>query len=162
MKTKVQPIPEGYAAITPYLCVKDAAKAIEFYKKAFGAKEVGRITMPDGSIAHAEVEIGNSKLMLSDENPDWGSLSPQTIGGSPTGICLYVEDVDKVFAKAVSEGATVTGEMEVKDQFHGDRSGTVIDPFGYKWTIMTHIEDVTFEEVQKRTDAMFSSSPASK
>lgn len=156
MTTKVQPIPQGYTAITPYISVKNADKAITFYQKAFGAKEIGRITMPDGSIAHAEIEIDGARIMLSDENPEWGNLSPQSLGGSPVGICLYVENVDDVYARAIKEGATVAGEMEVKDQFHGDRSGTIIDPFGHKWTIMTHIEDITFEELQRRTDAMFS------
>lgn len=155
MATKVQPIPEGYTAITPYISVKNAHKAIEFYKRAFGAKEIGRITMPDGSVAHAEIEIGNARIMLAEENEQWGNLSPQTLGGSPVGICLYVENVDEVYARAIREGATTTGEMEVKDQFHGDRSGTLTDPFGHKWTIMTHIEDLTFEELQKRTDEMF-------
>jgi PhnB protein len=155
MKTNVAPIPQGYTAITPYLCVKDAAAALEFYKKAFGAKEIGRITVPGGFVGHAEIEIGGARLMLASENPQWGNVSAQTLGGSPISICLYVENVDEVFASALREGATVTGEMEVKDQFHGDRSGTVLDPFGYKWTIMTHIEDLTFEEVQKRSDAMF-------
>ena len=156
MTTKVQPIPTGFGTLTPYLSVQNAGKAIEFYKNAFGAKEVGRITMPDGTVGHAEIEIGNSKLMLADENPQWGNVGPQTLGGSPIGLCLYVENVDAVYAKAISLGATVSGEMEVKDQFHGDRSGTITDPFGHKWTIMTHIEDISFEELQKRTDAMFS------
>jgi PhnB protein len=156
MASKVQAIPKGYHSITPYICVTNAADAIDFYKRAFGAKEVGRISMPDGKIAHAEIEIGNSKIMLSEENIEWGNTSPQTLGGTTGSLCLYVENVDTVFAKAVKEGAKVTGEMEVKDQFHGDRSGSITDPFGHKWTIMTHIEDVTFEEVQKRTDAMFS------
>ena len=154
MKTK--PIPDGYHSITAYLAVRGADKAIDFYKRAFGAKEIGRITMPDGSLAHAEIEIGDSKIMLAEESPQWGNLSPQTIGGTPVTLCLYVEDVDAVFARALKEGAKVTGEMEVKDQFHGDRSGSLTDPFGFKWVIMTHIEDVSFDEVQRRTDAMFS------
>jgi len=156
MTTKVKSIPEGFTAITPYISVKDASKAIEFYKKVFGAKEVGRINMPDGTIGHAEIEIGGSKIMLADENEQWGNLSPQTLGGTATGLCLYVENVDQVYARAVKEGAKPFGEMEVKDQFHGDRSGSLVDPFGHKWTIMTHIEDVSFEELQKRTDALFS------
>ena len=154
MKTK--PIPEGYHSITAYLAVRGAEKAIDFYKRAFGAKEIGRITMPDGSLAHAEIEIGDSKIMLAEESPQWGNLSPQTVGGTPVTLCLYVEDVDAFFARALKEGAKVTGEMEVKDQFHGDRSGSLTDPFGFKWVIMTHIEDVSFDEVQRRTDAMFS------
>jgi PhnB protein len=156
MSTKVKPIPEVYGAVTPYISVKNAQDAIEFYKKAFGAKEVGRINMPDGTIGHAEIEIGGSKILLADENEQWGNLSPQTLGGTATGLCLYVENVDEVYARAVKEGAKPFGEMEVKDQFHGDRSGSLVDPFGHKWTIMTHIEDISFEELQKRTDAMFS------
>ena len=156
MTTKVQAIPKGYHSLTPYLNIKDAAKAIEFYKKAFGAKVVGKIYMPDGStIAHAEIEIGDSKIMLAEENEQWGNLSPQTIGGSAVSLCLYVEDVDAVFARALKEGGKVIGDMEVKDQFYGDRTGSLTDPFGHKWTIMTHVEDVSFEEMQKRTDAMF-------
>jgi PhnB protein len=157
MTTKVQAIPKGYHSLTPYLNIKDAAKAIEFYKKAFGAKVVGKIYMPDGStIAHAEIEIGDSKIMLAEENEQWGNLSPQTIGGSAVSLCLYVEDVDAVFARALKEGAKPTGEMEVKDQFYGDRAGSLTDPFGHKWSIMTHKEDVPFDELQKRMNAMMS------
>jgi PhnB protein len=155
MKTKVQPIPAGYNSITPYLSVKNAVKAIEFYKKAFGAKEVGRILMPDGTVAHAELEIGSSRIMLAEENEQWGNRSPVSIGGSPITICLYVENVDAVFERALKEGAKVKGDMVVKDQFHGDRSGNLTDPFGHEWSVMTHIEDLTFEELQSRTDAMF-------
>ena len=111
--------------------------------------------MPDGSIGHAELEIGDSKIMLAEENEQWGNLSPQTIGGTPVSLCIYVEDVDAVFARALQAGATVTGEMVVKDQFYGDRTGGITDPFGHKWSIMTHIEDVSFEEMQKRMSAMF-------
>jgi len=157
MTTNVQAIPKGYHTLTPYLNIKDAAKAIEFYKKAFGAKVVGKIYMPDGStIAHAEIEIGDSKIMLAEENEQWGNLSPQTIGGSAVTLCLYVEDVDAVFARALQEGAKPTGEMVVKDQFYGDRAGSLTDPFGHKWSVMTHKEDVSFEELQKRMDAMMS------
>ena len=156
MTTKVQAIPKGYHTLTPYINIKGAVEAIEFYKKAFGAKEIGRILMPDGSIAHAEIEIGDSKIMLAEENVQWGNLSPQTLGGSPVCLCLYVEDVDAVFARALQEGATVTGEMEVKDQFYGDRAGSLTDPFGHKWSIMTHKEDVAFDELQKRMDVMCS------
>ena len=151
---KAKPIPAGYHSLTPYIAVKNADKAIEFYKKAFGAKEVGRITMPDKSIGHAEIEIGDSKIMLAEENKQWGNLSPETIVGSPVQLCLYVDDVDKVFAQALKAGAKVEGGMEVKDQYHGDRSGTLTDPFGHKWTIMTHIEDLSFEELQRRTEEM--------
>jgi PhnB protein len=153
MKTKA--IPEEYNTLTSYISVRGADKAIAFYKKAFGAKEVGRVTMPDGTIGHAELEFGDSKIMLAEESKQWGNLSPLSVGGSPVTLCLYVEDVDKVFAAALKEGATVTGDMVVKDQFHGDRTGSLTDPFGHKWTIMTHIEDVDFRELQKRTDAMF-------
>jgi PhnB protein len=151
---KVQASPKGYHTLTPYINVKGAAEAIEFYKKAFGAKEVTRMTMPDGSIGHAEIEIGDSKIMLAEENEQWGNLSPKTLGGSAVCLCLYVEDVDAVFAKALQEGATVTGEMTVKDQFYGDRTGSLTDPFGHQWSIMTHIEDVSFEEMQKRMNDM--------
>ena len=153
---KAQPIPKGYHSLTAYLAVKGADKAIDFYKKAFGATEVGRLIMPDGSVGHAELEIGDSKIMLAEENEQWGNLSPQSVGGSPVSLCLYVKDVDNVFNAALKEGAKVIGDMGVKDQYHGDRSGSITDPFGHKWVIMTHIEDVSFDEVQKRTDAMFS------
>ncbi|MCK9639027.1 MAG: VOC family protein [Prolixibacteraceae bacterium] len=155
MTTKVQAIPKGFHTLTPYINVKGAVEAIEFYKKSFGAKEVERMLMPDGSIGHAAIEIGDSKIMLAEENALWGNLSPQTIGGSPVSFCLYVEDVDAVFSRALQYGATVLGGMEVKDQFYGDRTGSLTDPFGHKWTIMTHIEDVSPEEMQKRMDAMF-------
>ena len=155
MKTTVQPIPAGYGAVTPYLSVKNAEKAIEFYKKAFGARELGRIKMPDGSVAHAELEIGTSRIMLAEENEQWGNRSPSSLGGSPVSLCLYVENVDEVFERALKEGAKVKGDMTVKDQFHGDRSGSLTDPFGHQWSVMTHIEDLTFEELQSRSDALF-------
>jgi PhnB protein len=117
-------IPKGYNSITPYISVNDAVRAIEFYKKAFGATEVGRITMPDGSIAHAELEINGSKIWLSEENQQWGNHSPKSLGGSPVSLCLYVDNVDVVFSNAIKEGAKVIGEMEVKDQFYGDRAGS--------------------------------------
>ncbi len=150
-----KPIPLGYHTLTPYINIKGAAEAIEFYKKAFGAKEVGRITMASGVIAHAEIEIGDSKIMLAEESAQWGNKSPVTLGGSPVCLCLYVEDVDAVFARALAAGAKVTDGMEVKDQFYGDRTGSVTDPFGHKWTIMTHKEDVSFEEMQKRANVLF-------
>lgn len=157
MTTNVQAVPKGYHTLTPYLNIKGAANAIEFYKKAFGAKVVGKIFMPDGTtIAHAEIEIGNSKIMLAEENEQWRNLSPSTIGDSAVSLCLYVEDVDAVFAMALKEGAKAIGEMEVKDQFYGDRSGSLADPFGHKWSIMTHKEDVSFDELQKRMNAMMS------
>ncbi|MGA2406320.1 MAG: VOC family protein [Bacteroidales bacterium] len=152
---KTRPIPEGYNTLTPYITVIDADKAIEFYKKAFGAKETGRITMPSGTVGHCEMDIGSSKIMIAEENKQWGNLSPETLGGSPVHLCLYVENVDAVFARALQEGAKVMGEMAVKDQFYGDRTGTLTDPFGHKWTIMTHLEDVSYTEMQRRTDEMF-------
>jgi PhnB protein len=155
MEKKVQPIPKGFRSLTAYLSVKNADKAIEFYKKAFKAKEIGRITMPEGKIGHCELEIGDSRIMLAEENEQWGNRSPNTLGGSPVMLCLYVKDVDTVFARALREGAKVKGNMEVKDQFHGDRSGTLIDPFGHEWSIMTHIENLTFKELQARSNAMF-------
>jgi len=155
MATTTQPIPGGFNSLTTYITVKDTIKAIEFYKKAFEARESGRITMPDGSIGHAEMEIGDSKLWLADENAQWGNFSPKTLGGSPLSLCLYVENADTVFSNALKAGAKVLGGMEVKDQFHGDRSGSLTDPFGYKWVIGTHIEDVSFEEMQKRADKLF-------
>ncbi|HET6243738.1 MAG: VOC family protein [Bacteroidetes bacterium] len=155
MTKNTNPIPEGYHSVTPYLNIKGAEQAIEFYKKAFGAKEIGRISMGDGKIGHAEIEIGNSRIMLAEEFPDWGNKGPETLGGSPVALCIYVEDVDKVFKQAIEAGAKIDNNMDVKDQFYGDRSGSLIDPFGHKWTIATHIEDVSFEEMQKRSDAMF-------
>ncbi len=162
MATKVNPIPDAYSSVIPYLNIKDAAKAIEFYKKAFGAKEVGRLTSPDGKVGHCELQIGNSRIMLADENPTWGNKSPQTLGGSPVGMCIYVENVDQVYKNAISAGAKPEGQMgEIQDQFYGDRSGTVVDPFGHKWTLATHIEDVSFEEMQKRFTAMFAKGKSS-
>jgi PhnB protein len=156
MTTNTKHIPSGFNTLTTYITVKDTVKAIEFYKTAFDARETGRITMPDGSVGHAELEIGDSKLWLADENAQWGNFSPKTLGGSPVSLCLYVDDADAVFARALKAGARVLGDMEVKDQFHGDRSGSLTDPFGYKWVIGTHIEDVSFEEMQKRVDLLFS------
>lgn len=156
MEMKNSSTPKGFNTLTPYINVKGALEAIEFYKRAFGATEVGRISMPDGSIAHAELQIGDSRIMLAEENTQWGNVSPQTLGGSPVTLCIYAENVDAVFAKALEEGATITGDMEVKDQFYGDRAGSLTDPFGHKWSIMTHLEDVSFEEMQKRMDQMFS------
>jgi len=147
----VKPIPDGYHTVTPYLCVRGAAAAIDFYVKAFGAEEVLRMTLPNGAVGHAEVKIGDSRVMLGDESPEWGSKGPQSLGGTPTGLCVYVEDVDAVFARAVAAGAAV--ERPVVDQFYGDRSGTVIDPFGHKWTIATHKEDLSPAEMQARMDA---------
>lgn len=148
-------IPGGYDMVIPYLNIKGATEAVEFYKKAFGAEEVGRISMADGTIGHCEMKIGNARFMIAEESITWGNKSPMTIGGTPVSLCVYVDDVDAVFNRAVAEGATPVGEMVVKDQFYGDRAGTISDPFGHHWSLMTHIEDVTFEEMQKRSDVMF-------
>lgn len=155
MTKKVKGIPEGYNNLVIYLTIKEAAKAMDFYKKIFGAKEVGRLTMPDGSIAHAELQFGDTRIMMAEENPQWGNQSPQKLGGCPVGLCLYVENVDEVFKQAIAAGCKTDQNMEVKDQFYGDRSGSLIDPFGYKWTIATNIEEVSFEEMQKRMEKMF-------
>jgi len=148
MASKVKPIPDGYHSLTPYLYIKGAAKAIEFYKKAFGATELFRMDGPGGQVGHAEIKIGDSALMLADENPGMGALSPQTVGGCPMSILIYVEDVDAVFKQAVAAGATV--KDEVTDKFYGDRMGGVTDPFGFTWYLGTHVEDVSPEEMQKR------------
>ncbi len=154
MNTKVNPIPEGYHTITPYLIIKDAARAIEFYKEAFGAAEGCQpFKDPNGKIMHAELTLGDSRFMLADEFPEMGAKSPKTIGGSAVGLALYVEDVDKVVNQAVAAGAKMV--RPVQDQFYGDRSGQVEDPFGHKWTVSTHIEDVSPEEMHKRAAAMF-------
>ncbi|MEO8119959.1 MAG: VOC family protein [Rhodoferax sp.] len=150
----VKPMPEGFHAITPYLSVKDAKAAIAFYEGIFGASEVGRILMPGGAVGHAELQIGGARLMLAEEMPEWGNKSPTTLGGSPVTIALYVADVDATYQRALDAGATVI--EPVKDQFYGDRAGSLQDPFGHKWHILTHIEDVPFDEMQKRCDAMFS------
>lgn len=150
-------IPEGFHSLTPYLIVKDGKAAMAFYAKALGAKEVLRLCMPDGSIAHAEMIVGDSHFMLSEENPQWGSKGPNTLGGTPCGLCLYVEDCDRVFNQAVAAGAIV--ERPVMDQFYGDRSGTVIDPDGHKWTIATHRQDMTAAEMQKAMDDWLKSMP---
>jgi PhnB protein len=147
----VKPIPDGYYTVTPYLIVRDAARALEFYKKAFGATELLRLADPSGRIGHAEIKIGNSPVMLADEHPEMGIRGPQSIGGSAVIIGLYVEDVDALFGRAVAAGATVT--RPVKDQFYGDRAGTVTDPFGHVWSIATHKEDVSPEEIRKRFEA---------
>jgi PhnB protein len=148
----VKPIPDGYHTVTPYLIINGAAAALDFYKKAFNAKELFRFGDPSGKIMHAEIKIGDSPVMLADECPEFLAVSPQTLGGTPIGIMLYVENVDALFNQAVAAGAKV--ERPVKDQFYGDRSGTLTDPFGHKWTIGTHKEDVSMEEMKKRMAAM--------
>jgi len=148
---KVEPIPAEYAGVTPYLSVKDAAAAIEFYKKGFGATELMRLPGPDGKIGHAEVKIGKAIVMLADESSEAGHLSPPTLGGSTVKLHMYVEDVDSFFEKAVAAGAKVL--YPLADQFYGDRSGRLEDPFGHVWLVSTHIEDVAPEEMQKRMEA---------
>jgi PhnB protein len=150
----VKPIPDGYRSVTPYLAVDGAEQAIAFYAKAFGAKERGRMQSPDGKIAHAELEIGDSLVMLSDPLPQFVTKSPLELGGSSASVMLYVEDVDAVVQQAVKAGATL--EREPEDQFWGDRFGAVVDPFGHMWSIATHVEDVSPEEMQKRAQAAMS------
>jgi PhnB protein len=149
---KVKPIPDGYRSVTPYLVVKGAAQAIDFYKKVFGAKEKFRMDGPGGTIAHAEIEIGDSVVMLADENPQHGALSPATVGGTPVSIMLYVEDVDRTAEKLTQAGAKL--RRPVQDMFYGDRAGGFEDPFGHHWHVATHIEDVTPEEIERRLAKM--------
>jgi PhnB protein len=147
----VKPVPEGYHTVTPYLTVDDAAKAIEFYKDAFGATERVRMNAPDGKVGHAELEIGDSLIMLSDPFPQASTKSPKELGGTSSSVFLYVEDVDAVVKQATNAGASIT--MEVADQFWGDRFGSVADPFGHIWSIATHVEDLTPEEITERSKA---------
>jgi PhnB protein len=151
---KVSPIPKGYHTATPYLVCRGAAQAIEFYRKAFGAKEILRMAMPDGRVGHAEIQIGDSRVMLGDESPEMGARAPQTVGGTPVHIFLYLQDVDKTFAQATAAGATV--EMPPMDMFWGDRYCKVQDPFGHKWNMATHIEDLTPKEMARRSAEAFS------
>jgi len=150
----VRPVPEGYHTLTPFLTVRDAARAIEFYKQAFGAKERGVMKGPDGKIMHAELQIGDSIIMLADEFPEFGSLSPQSIGGSPMGLHIYIDNVDSAFDRAVKAGAQV--EMPVMDQFWGDRYGKLKDPFGHKWSIATHVKDLSMDEMKRGMDEAMS------
>ena len=143
-----KPIPEGYNTVTPYLAVDDAEQAIEYYKKAFGAKERVRMDAPNGKIGHAELEIGDSLVMLSDPFPHATTRPPKELGGTSGSVFMYVEDVDAVVRQAVNAGATIT--MEVADQFWGDRFGSIQDPFGHSWSIATHVEDVPPEEMAER------------
>ena len=147
----VKPIPEGYHTVTPYLVVDDAAEALDYYTKAFGAKELARMEAPDGRIGHAEIEIGDSRVMLSDPFPQASTRTPKELGGTSASVFMYVEDVDAVVKRAVDAGATVT--MEVDDQFWGDRFGSITDPFGHAWSIATHVEDVPPEEMAERAKA---------
>ncbi len=148
----VKPIPDGYHTVTPYLIVNDGAAAIEFYKQAFGATELMRAPGPGGKLMHAEIRIGDSPIMLADEFPEMKVLSPSSLGGSATSILLYVEDVDALFARAIAAGGKE--KKPLQDQFYGDRSGTLEDPFGHSWTISTHVEDVSKEEMDKRFEEM--------
>ncbi len=151
MTTRVKPIPDGYRSLTPYLYVHDGAGALDFYKRAFGAEEVMRFSRPDGKIAHAEMRIGGSVFMLADEVPAIGAPSPRSLGGATSGPLLYVADVDKAVPRAVEAGATL--KRPIADQFYGDRTATVEDPFGHSWTIATHKEDVPPEELSRRAEA---------
>lgn len=144
----VQPVPEGYPRITPYLCVDGAAAAIDFYVSVLGATERMRMPAPDGRIGHAELELGNSVIMLADEYPEMNFRSPKAVGGTPITLHAYVEDVDAVFTKALARGAKELSP--VKDEFYGDRTGQLEDPFGHRWNLATHVEDVPEEEMEKR------------
>jgi PhnB protein len=154
VKKKVQSVPEGYHTATPYLVVRDASLAIDFYTRAFGATELFRMPGPGGRIPHAELQIGDSRIMLSDESPEMGSRSPQTLGGTGSSVFLYVDDADAVFKQALAAGANELAALQ--DMFWGDRFGKLADPFGHEWSVATHIEDVTPEEMGKRMAAAFS------
>ncbi|MBK9026956.1 MAG: VOC family protein [Propionivibrio sp.] len=149
----VKPIPDGYHSVTPYLSIKGAADAIEFYKQALGANELFRMAMPSGDIGHAEIMIGNSRIMLADPCEEFNFRSPKVLGGSSVGLHVYVEDVDKLFAQAVAAGAKVVKPLQ--DQFYGDRGGTLEDPFGHVWFLATHKEDLAPEEINRRAEALF-------
>ena len=156
MATK--PIPDGYHSVTPYLIVKGGADAINFYKRAFGAVEMMRMASPDGRIGHAEIKIGDSVIMLADEHPQMGHRSPQSLGGAGVGLMVYVDKVDEVFKQAVASGAK---ELQpLKNQFYGDRSGTLQDPFGHQWTLAMHIEDVAPDEMRRRAEKFMQSTNA--
>ncbi len=155
----VQAIPQGYHTLTPYMTVRDAARALAFYKQAFGAVERGVMKGPDGRVMHAELIIGDSIFMLADEFPQFGSLSPQSIGGSGMGLHIYVEDVDSAFDRAIGAGATI--EMPVADMFWGDRCGKLVDPFGHKWSIATHKRDMSPEEIEEAQEEFMKQMPKS-
>jgi len=146
----VKPIPDGYHSITPYLIIKGAAEAIDFYKKAFNAIELFRMDH-EGKIGHAEIKIGDSPIMLADENSEMGYLGPKSLGGTPVSLLIYVEDVDKIYKQALKSGGTELKPLQ--DQFYGDRSGTLSDPFGHIWTVATHTEDLSQEEMDRRMAA---------
>jgi len=148
----VKPIPDGYPQVSPYLCVAGANDAIEFYKQVFGATERVRMPAPGGKVGHAELQLGDSVIMLADEFPEMGNRSPVSIGGSPVTVGVYVEDVDTVFDRAIELGATA--ERPVENQFYGDRSGLFVDPFGHRWSVSTHVEDVAPDEMARRAAEM--------
>lgn len=152
--SKVQAIPDGYASAIPYLTVKNAAAAIEFYQRAFAAELVLRLDMPGGSVMHAELRIGQALFMLSEQNDEWGSKSPDMLGGTPVTVMVYVPDVDQTVAQAVAAGAKLL--MPVADQFYGDRSAALLDPFGHGWMLATHIEDLSQEEIDRWAAQLFS------
>lgn len=155
MASKPNPVPDGYHSITPYLSIRGAANAIAFYKKAFGAIEIYRMDMPGGKVGHAEIQIGDSRIMLADEFPEMPDVlakSPKTLGGTTFGLNIYLDNVDARFKLAVEAGALV--KRPLQNQFYGDRSGTLEDPFGHIWTLATHVEDVSPEEMKKRLAAM--------
>ena len=152
MAGKVNPIPENYHRVTPYLVVEGAANVIEFYKRCFGATELMRMPAPENRIGHAEIKIGDSTVMLADEDPMRGHRSPRNLGGSPVSLLLYVEDVDRTVEGAVAAGAKLLRPVE--NQFYGDRTGGIEDPFGHQWYVATHVEDVSPEEMEKRSEAM--------
>ena len=156
MNAKVKPIPDGYRSVTPYLFVRGAAQAIDFYKQAFDARERMRMPGPAGKIMHAELDLGDSMLMLADEFPEMNALSPQAVGGSPVMIAIYVNDVDATFNRAIAAGAKPL--RPVANQFYGDRSGSLSDPFGHIWNIATHVEDVSPEEMTRRMESMMKKS----
>jgi PhnB protein len=151
MSAKVKYISEGFQSITPCLSIRGVAEALEFYKKVFGAVELMRMPMPDGKIVHADIKIGDSHILMGDENPEMNSRSPKTLGGSAVGLMVYVENVDKTVALAVANGAKITRPVE--NQFYGDRGGWIEDPFGHKWYVATHVEDVPPDELKKRAAA---------
>jgi uncharacterized glyoxalase superfamily protein PhnB len=155
----VQPIPEGYHTLTPYLTCRDAAGAIAFYKQAFGAVERAVMHTPDGKVMHAELKSGDSIVMIADEFPEFGSLSPQSTGGSGAGLHVYVEDVDADFDRAISAGGTVL--MPVADMFWGDRYGRLLDPFGHKWAMATHVRDMSLEEIDEAQEEFMKQMPKS-
>ena len=149
----VKPVPDGYQTVNVYLCVNGAADAIVFYEQVLGAKERVRIAGPDGKIGHAELELGESVIMLSDEYPDMDASGPRSVGGTPVTVSVYVDDVDATFAAAIAAGAKELRPVE--DHFYGDRAGTIEDPFGHRWTVATNIEDVSAAEMQKRAAVMY-------